>query len=218
MARKTDQGEVGKALLRSLLSLMGWPRVAVALFLFLPLPDLVLAQTQIHVTNFTVPKLKCWSYPYTQECGQKCEDFCSAFGCWAGKTTKCRRVCTPIYRETCGHSIGELPHGDIVNMLVEEGTPGTVEFAVQLRTVVKWRKKLRIESFEVSVQGTNNIYPHMPEHRSAILGWYTADLVGKWLVFSKARMFGVMTDMYAIDLAEFAPYDGKRIVFRWMSD
>ncbi len=196
------------------------------------------AQTVIQWSDFSKTTQVCaqqcvaWGTQWTQSCvgdcydPDNCDGCCNDSQCWDPITVCEQYQSVP----PCTTTRVKLPDGDLIDVQIQHGAIGSD--AIEFRLVatapnVHWWKQIRTSGnggpvWKVwaepdSKQSWCN-WPQAQTPNCNTQGEWTGVLLGEAFIFSKAKLFGVHTDVYVLRDLSNQLRGGDRVTFTWVSD
>ncbi len=103
----------------------------------------------------------------------------------------------------------------LVNVELNAVPANEIQIVLNAENGITWRKEIFIS--EGAAIGTSNFtVTVMDNRRTDNNGLYTYQLPGAYLVFRKAKIFGILTDVLRMDISTMVP--GSRVTFTWLKD
>jgi hypothetical protein len=111
--------------------------------------------------------------------------------------------------------LSHTPDGDHIGLRAKQlGDPKLIMFQLTTPTNITWWKQIKF--VDANGDTLSQAYTQDGRHASTTLSYYEGQLEGASLVFSKAKAFGVHTDMF--QLCDLKPAAGYLYTFNWDKD
>lgn len=198
------------------------------------------AQTTIHWSDFSKSTQVCaqqcvaWTSQWVSSCVGDCYDWtnCQPGGCCTDFQCMYPQTVCALWQSVppCTTTRVKLPDGDLIDVQIEHGAlgPEAIEFRLIATTPnVHWWKQIRTSGNGGPVwkvwaepdrkQSWCN-WPQAQTPNCNTQGEWTGVLLGESLIFSKAKLFGIHTDVYVLPDLSSQLSGGDRVTFTWVSD
>jgi hypothetical protein len=113
------------------------------------------------------------------------------------------------------NQLDQTPDGDHIGLKARQlGDPKAIMFQLTTPSAITWWKQIKFVDRNGAALAQD--FTQDAKHTTTILTFHASQLDGASMVFSKAKTFGVHTDMY--QLCDLKGAEGNLFVFNWDKD